>query len=824
MILYNGTLLPGDSTSLNGARPIDAAYDNRTGKVFIANFDSNTVSVIAASTDQIVAVVPVGLGPVGEAVAPSLGYVFVVDSLSHNVSVVSDSTNKVVASIPLPAYSDQAAFDPRTGDVFISANASNSVLAISATNFSIVANVPVGQDPSGIVYDSTHDDVYVANSYSNNMSILSAGSMRVIATVPGLNGPSVVAYDPERGEVFVGDQGTNYLQVVNDTNFTVVASISVGLTPTGLAFDPLTGDIYSSLNAADEVRVVSDRNNTAFGAISVGPGPALLSYDETERAIVCPNAASDNVSIISTTTNTIIATVSVGSSPTEVAFDSVDRTLFVLDYRGKEADVVEPASLRITDRIPLPGWPGGIAFDPSKDEVFVTIVLSSSVIVISGKTDSIVSNVLVGYNPMGVVYDPHVHAVFVAGFGTTELFEIDDSNNSVVASVPLNLTPEQITYDAANGDLYVTSLEGYVIVISDAPETVRTTWYEGPDPSGIAADPLDGKVFITDEALQANQTGNLTVVLDSTNQVAFRIPVGDAPLSPIYAPTTGEVLTPNRVSNDLTVCSATSEAVLGDVSVGAGPDGVAIDNTSGVIYVADGQQGSLSTLIPHEISYSVSFQQTGLPVGTEWTVSLGDKNSNATTSTIVFSEPNGSFPFSVPRVLVGGNEYSPTFSQSSPVNVSGNPVTIEVTFAPLPPMVVEIAYSVGATHSCSFKPWTVSLSARVEHGTAPYNFTWYFGDGSSRAFGPNVNHTYESLGLSTVTLMVTDANQNHSSATKAVSGGGPSTCASYATTPWTDYAILLGVIVGAIGLVIVLARRRKRRGEPPLGPESVKRS
>ncbi len=65
-------------------------------------------------------------------------------------------------------------------------------------------------------------------------------------------------------------------------------------------------------------------------------------------------------------------------------------------------------------------------------------------------------------------------------------------------------------------------------------------------------------------------------------------------------------------------------------------------------------------------TYSVSFTETGLVPGTTWSVTLGGALESSTTATIVFTEPNGTYSYSV--TSVAGYQVSPAPGN---VDVSG---------------------------------------------------------------------------------------------------------------------------------------------------------
>jgi hypothetical protein len=79
-------------------------------------------------------------------------------------------------------------------------------------------------------------------------------------------------------------------------------------------------------------------------------------------------------------------------------------------------------------------------------------------------------------------------------------------------------------------------------------------------------------------------------------------------------------------------------------------------------------------------SYHVSFSETGLTSGTQWNVVLGGASQNSTASSIVFSEANNTYSYTIGNVS-GFNVKS--VSPASPVTVSGSAITVSVTFTKL---------------------------------------------------------------------------------------------------------------------------------------------
>ncbi len=90
--------------------------------------------------------------------------------------------------------------------------------------------------------------------------------------------------------------------------------------------------------------------------------------------------------------------------------------------------------------------------------------------------------------------------------------------------------------------------------------------------------------------------------------------------------------------------------------------------------------------------------------------------------------------------------------------------TITVTSPPPPP---SLTASFTESLSNSVVGQTVSFTGSASGGTAPYNYAWNFGD-SSTGSGSSASHVYQTAGIYTVVLTVTDAAGQVASATNTV--------------------------------------------------------
>jgi PKD repeat protein len=148
-------------------------------------------------------------------------------------------------------------------------------------------------------------------------------------------------------------------------------------------------------------------------------------------------------------------------------------------------------------------------------------------------------------------------------------------------------------------------------------------------------------------------------------------------------------------------------------------------------------------------------------------------------------------------------------------------VTKSWTVTPEPP---PLGVTISASTQTPSVGQVVSFSSIPFGGSAPYTFTWSFGDQGS-ASSQDPTHSYAATGTFTVTLIVHDKTGNSANATvsEVVSGAGAPSSSS--TTGLWEIGIAVVLLLAVILIVLVWRRRKKQppssevaAGTPPTPP------
>jgi YVTN family beta-propeller protein len=112
------------------------------------------------------------------------------------VSVIATSTNTVVATVTVGNEAGHVAITPDGAFAYVTNGLSDDVSVIATSTNTVVATVTSGDGPGGVAI--THDGAfaYVANHISNSVSVIATSTNTVAATVTVGNGPWGVAITP----------------------------------------------------------------------------------------------------------------------------------------------------------------------------------------------------------------------------------------------------------------------------------------------------------------------------------------------------------------------------------------------------------------------------------------------------------------------------------------------------------------------------------------------------------------------------------------------------------------------------------------------------
>ena len=493
--------------------------------------------------------------------------------------------------------------------------------------------------------------------------------------------PLLSTFDPVNGNLYVTALWSNpntgvengTILIINASDYSITGRISLGdLIPYEAAYDPLNGNVFV----------------TAINAISnSGSHQSLVELNVTTNAVSVLNVSTDSQGAFS------------------LIYDSFNNMIYVTTTNGLVS--INPSTLSVNGYINITSSNGvnGIpqVVQGTGDVVFVsgygnniTEINASSGNIIRNITLNIQENRMYGENYLlyetgSLLFDAQNNEIYIqaisnstSGNYTSDILVFGTSGTLIkTISVPL-ADSYQMSLDEKTNDIWITSylsllpgeqnnliFQGIVTELNASNNEMIQNLSTGFTPVGVSYDGATGSMIITNVFSSTISIIGSHFVHPELYSVTFSE-------SGLPSGTTWYVNLSNGLSYSSTGDSITLYLQNGTYSyaVSSVNKSFASQNYTGTMTI-DGT--SLTKIVDfHLVSYTITFAQTGLPVGVGWYVNIsGEPGSGLLTGEYYnISLPNGTY-----MLTVASSESQYKAEYNDEITVSGSNLTVNVVFS-----------------------------------------------------------------------------------------------------------------------------------------------
>jgi YVTN family beta-propeller protein len=293
---------------------------------YVANSQSDTLSIIDLKTEQLVGNLPTGRAPVNPTFNRDWSKLYVANSQAGTLTVVDARTLRVLATIPAGGRKPSGLrFLPDGRHLVISflgptVQDQATIGVMDLQTGKLIKNVPVGAQSER--FDITPDGkfAYVGNLRSQSISVVDLESGGIVETIPTPEPrPFNVLVTPAGKRVFVANvSGASILEIDTATN-KVIQVIKTAAGPNGMTITPDGDNILITNVYAGRLQSYNLSSKVVNEGAYVGllPGFIRLAPDGLKGVFVRPYGRQ--VSIFDGTTLQVIKNIETGIGPSTVA-------------------------------------------------------------------------------------------------------------------------------------------------------------------------------------------------------------------------------------------------------------------------------------------------------------------------------------------------------------------------------------------------------------------------------------------------------------------------------------------------------------------------
>ncbi|MGA1869093.1 MAG: hypothetical protein ACMUJM_11185 [bacterium] len=316
--------------------------------VYITNEGDNNVAVIDRLSGSQIALIPVGENPRGIVLDENCMYAYVANSQSNSISVIDTATKKIDTTIilGLGLEPEGIAISPDDEYVVTANRSSDNVSIIGVKSRRVIRHIPVRRGPSRIALSIQYTPskeywAFITNRYSSELSIV-----RWIdrdATLEQVEPDSVSLKKEPVGIITLDEDDASVIAHL------IIANYGANLL-TDLTLSSNSGSVTENI-----------RYDSTF--ISSLIGPIDMVYDKRRKRMYISNHKSNSVSCVLYSMNIIESTIPVGINPMGMALDESRRLLYVVNNGDNTVSIINLSQGKVISAIPVGARPWGIVID-----------------------------------------------------------------------------------------------------------------------------------------------------------------------------------------------------------------------------------------------------------------------------------------------------------------------------------------------------------------------------------------------------------------------------------------------------------------------------
>lgn len=207
------------------------------GKLYVANEDMATTTVLDVASGKVVARIAVGREPEGVSLSPNGRWVLVTSESDNAVAVIDTQTLKVVKSVPVGKRPRDAAFTPDGSTAYVSGEFDASLYRIRVPEGAPVERVvQLRKDarPMAVIHDAARKRIYVSTGRGGTVAVIDSSTSQLIDEVKVGARPWGIALSTDGKRIYTADGPSNTVSVVDTATLKVVKQIEVGKSPWGI--------------------------------------------------------------------------------------------------------------------------------------------------------------------------------------------------------------------------------------------------------------------------------------------------------------------------------------------------------------------------------------------------------------------------------------------------------------------------------------------------------------------------------------------------------------------------------------------------------------
>lgn len=325
------------------------------------------------------------------------GFIFTANTNDNSVSVISAGNNSIIATIPVGPIPTYTLAGPDQSKAYVGCYGEVDVL--NALNNTLITKIHTGGVVRFMLLSKDKTKLYVLidnQGLPGAFVVIDLATNTVVGTVTTEPTPMFAVVSNDGTHVYIstyGVMGGGPTQSINVSSMLIDNNFMVTAYPSGILLSPDGNKLYLS-DVGESTIVAINLSNNVIVKIPVGRYPLQPSISPDGNMLYVCDMLSNNVSVINTATNSVIVTIPSGAYDKGTALTPDGKFLYVTERASQEVKVINTATTSVIATIPL----AGIGMDSpvmSSDgnTLYVSDLYNAVIHVINTATNTLVTDI-----------------------------------------------------------------------------------------------------------------------------------------------------------------------------------------------------------------------------------------------------------------------------------------------------------------------------------------------------------------------------------------------------------------------------------------------
>lgn len=321
---------------VNAAWALPSSHD----RVYTADQNSNTVSVINPATNTLVGQIRLGnqrpdlLSPLykgqinvhGMGFSPDHKTLIVVSNGSNSVTFIDTATNKVKGTTYLGRSPHEGFFTADGKEVWVVVRGEDYISVIDPNTYKETRRIQTSLGPGMVIFPPDGKLAFVVSSFTPKVDVIDVKSHKIIKKIDVVSPFSpFLQLTPDHSEIWMTHKDVGKITRINTKSLEVVGVFDVGFITNHISFATVAGKTFAYVTVGGEnVVKVYTTGKTAKLVTTIPTGAlphGIWTSDDSSRIYVGLENG-DAVDVIDTSSNKVVARIPVGQAPQALVFVS----------------------------------------------------------------------------------------------------------------------------------------------------------------------------------------------------------------------------------------------------------------------------------------------------------------------------------------------------------------------------------------------------------------------------------------------------------------------------------------------------------------------